>query len=408
MSEQNKRRVLLVNASVYLPGEGGYKRTMYMFDLMKSHGYQVTLATSDFNHYTKQQRNESKFRIEYPDYSDIVLLHMPKYSKNVSVKRYYAEKYWSHEFKKWFRINAHRFDIVLFSDIDFNLPVDKICDKHGIKKLVDIRDLRPEVFKLVVKNELLYNILFFPMKLKANRAYACADELIAVSQEYLDRGLQANKKSKNPLVVYIGSTFEKYFDGVKKYSFEFDKSENEIWVTYVGTLGESYDLFTLLDTAKHTEKKYGDRVRFKILGQGPLSDALIGYCNKHNISNVDFLGFLPYEKMAAFLCKSDITVNAIKKNASQSIINKVADYLAAGIPMLNGCVCREQWDMVEKRKIGLNYEAENSDSMFKALCDLIDNPTLRRQFGENALTLALEKFDRKTTYPQILKLIDEV
>lgn len=408
MGEQNKRRVLLVNASVYLPGEGGYKRTMYMFDLMKSCGYPVTLVTGDFNHYTKQQRNIDKFRTEYPDYSDIVLLHMPKYKKNVSVKRYYAEKYWSHEFKKWFKTNAHKFDVVLFSDTDFNLPVDGICNKHGIKKIVDIRDLRPEVFKLIVKNKILYNVLFFPMKCNVNRAYACADELLAVSQEYLDRGLQANKKSKNPLVVYIGSTFEKYFDGVKKYSSEFEKGENEIWVTYVGTLGDSYDLFTLLDTAKRTAEKYGDGVRFKILGQGPLSDALIGYCNEHNIANVDFLGFLPYEKMAAFLCKSDITVNAIKKNASQSIINKVADYLAAGIPMLNGCVCREQREMMEKYKIGLNYEAESSDSMFKELCSLIDDPILCKQFGENARKLALEKFDRKTTYPQILRLIDEV
>ncbi len=408
MNEEKKRRVLLVNASVYLPGEGGYKRTMYMFDLLRSNGYPVTLVTSDFNHYAKKPRCVGKFYAEHPEYKDIVLLHMPKYKKNVSPKRYFSEKYWSHEFKKWFKVNACNFDVVLFSDTDYNLPVDSICDKHGIKKIVDIRDLRPEVFKLVVKNELLYKLLFFPMKLKVNKAYACADELIAVSREYLDRGLTANTKSKNPTVIYIGSTLDRYFDGVKNYASEFSKDKNEIWVTYVGTLGESYDLFTLLDTAKRVEQLYGNRVRFKLLGQGPLYDALIDYRNKNNITNTELLGFLPYEKMAAFLSLSDITVNAIKKNASQSIINKVADYLAAGIPMLNGCACREQRDMVNQYEIGLNYEAEDIESMFEALCRLINSPSLRKRFGNNAKSLALEKFDRRTTYPQILKLIDEI
>lgn len=407
MSE-NKRRVLLVNNSVYLPGEGGYKRTMYMFDMMKKLGYQVTLITGDFNHYSKQHRDIKRFRTEYAEYENIKFLHMPVYKKNISLKRYYSEKYWAHQFKNWFKKHAKEFDVVFFSDIDYNLAVDRICNKNAIKKIVDIRDLRPEAFHVVVKNDLLYKILFFPMKLKANKSYACADEFVAVSQEYLDRGLSANTKSKNPVVVYLGSTFGRYFDGVEKYKDEFIKPQNDIWITYAGTLGGSYDIETIILAAKKIKDIGKTNIKFKILGQGPDEKKFKRCKEEIHADNVEFVGFLPYEKMAAFLSKSDITINAVKKNASQSIINKVADYLFAGIPMLNSCTCKEQLDMVNDYKIGLNYEAENAESLAECILQLISDKSKCIEYGENAKKLALEKFDRRTSYLEILKRIDEV
>lgn len=403
-----KRRVLLVNNVVYLPGEGGYKRTMFMLDMMKKMGYQVTLITSDFNHYKKEARDIAEFRRNYPEYTHIQFLHMPVYKKNVSFKRIYSEKYWAKEFKKWLKKNIDNFDVIFFSDIDYNLPVDKICNAHHVKKIIDIRDLRPEVFRVVVKNELLYKILFYPMKLKADKAYACADELVAVSQEYLDRGLQTNRKSKNPVVVYLGSTLERFYAGVEKYSCEIDKPKNQKWIIYAGTLGESYDLRTLIESAQVIEKQRGSTIRFKILGQGPDEEKLKRYAESLKVTNIDWVGFLPYEKMAAYLCKSDITVNALKKNASQSIINKVADYFAAGIPILNGSCCKEMQDMVTENCVGYNYEAENSNSLVDNINLLLDNPDKCCEFGSNAKKLALEKFDRRTSYLEILKRIDEV
>lgn len=408
MEKATKRRVLLVNNSIYLPGEGGYKRTMYMFDMMRKMGYPVTLITGDFNHYKKKARDISKFRSEYPDYKDIEFLHMPVYKKNISIKRYYSEKYWSRQFKKWFKKNADRFDLVFFSDIDYILPVNSICEEKKIKKIVDIRDLRPEAFHVVVKNDLLYKVLFFPMKCRADKAYRCADEFVAVSQEYLDRGLKDNPKVKNPVVVYLGSTLERFFDGVEKYSDDYRKPDNEVWITYAGTIGESYDLATIVRAAKIIENKNMEHVRFKILGQGPDEDKIKKLTNELNCKNIDFLGFLPYERMAALLSKSDITINAIKKTASQSIINKVADYFAAGIPMLNGCECKEQQEMVERYNVGLNYESENPDSLASQIIVLINNENQRLTMGKNARQLALEKFDRRTSYLEILRRIDEI
>lgn len=76
------KRVLLINDAVYLPGEGGYKRTMYLFNMMLELGYDVTLLTGDFNHYAKKNRNVEKFRKDYPEYNDnLVILHKIPYKK---------------------------------------------------------------------------------------------------------------------------------------------------------------------------------------------------------------------------------------------------------------------------------------------------------------------------------------
>lgn len=126
------------------------------------------------------------------------------------------------------------------------------------------------------------------------------------------------------------------------------------------------------------------------------------------MKNVDFVGFVDYEMMAAYLSKSDMTINAIKRNASQSIINKVADYFAAGIPMLNSCCCQEQLDMVTEYNVGLNYEPENVQSMVDAINKLASDDNLRKEMGENARKLAVDKFDRSNSYKVLIDRIDNV
>lgn len=405
-----KKRVLMISSAIYLPGEGGYKRELFLFDLLKEKSYDVTFVTTDFNHYAKKQRDIEKFYRDYPDYSDIKFVHVSPYKKNISLKRLLAEKQWTREIVKWIEIHIDSFDVIYgeMPDIDANIKIRKICDKYSKKFIIDIRDLRPEAYHVLVKNDLLYKLLTWWISYRADKAYACADELIAVSQEYLDRGLKTNVRSKNPMVVYLGSTFDRFFKGVEQYSEGIIKDNNEIWIIYAGTLGSSYDLMTLLDAAKIIEKDNMYSIKFLILGQGPDEQQLKNYMETQKIGNVQFLGFQPYEKMAAYLCMSDITVNAVKKNASQSIINKVADYFAAGIPMLNSCMCKEQRDMVDNYQVGLNYEPENVDSLVQCIYYLVENPDIRESFGNNARHLALEKFDRKKTHLAILKMIDKI
>ena len=407
MANNKKPRVLFINGSIYVPGEGGYKRTLYLFNMMREMGYTVTLLTSDFNHYGKKQRDIKKFREEYPEFKNIEMVHITPYKKNVSLQRWRSGKEWVREATKWVEEHYHDYDIVYGCMPDATVKhIDEICHSNGLKLVVDIRDLWPEVFRILLKKEWIYRIATYRWKRSADRSYAAADELVAVSNEYLQRGLQANTKSKHPLAVYIGAVFNKFYAGVEKYAPQIEKCEHETWVTYAGTLGNTYDLYTLMDAALSLQNSGKKHIMFKILGQGPEGDNLKRYVAEKKINNVDFVGFVDYEIMAAYLSKSDMTINSVKRRASQSIINKVADYFAAGVPCLNGSSCQEMRDLIDNYHAGLNFEAENVDSLVEAILIIDSDKEMAKEYGENAKKLAKEKFDRSVTYHQIVNLLD--
>lgn len=399
-----------MNNVVYLPGEGGYKRTRYLFDMMRGMGYETTLVTSDFNHYKKEKRNLEKFKSEYPNSGDIQFITVPAYKKNISLKRYYSEWVWTFKFKNWLKKHIDEYDVVYMNMPDYDQinAVKRLCHKHGKKIILDVRDLRPEAFHVMIKNDTLFKILFYWMRVSADNAYKCADELVAVSEEYLQIAQRVNRKSKNPAVVYIGAILDKFYEGIQKYASKIDKPKGELWVTYTGTLGESYDLDTVIAAAKKAKGNCLSQLKLKILGQGPSEEHLKKYATEIGADNVDFVGFVDYEMMAAYLSKSDMTINAIKKQASQSIINKVADYFAAGIPMLNSCCCQEQLDMVDNYHVGINYEPGNVDNLCDCIINLAKDEELRNEMGKNARKLAEDKFDRRNSYKELINRIDTV
>ena len=73
-----------------------------------------------------------------------------------------------------------------------------------------------------------------------------------------------------------------------------------------------------------------DNIKIKILGNGPLKEELEKAAKDQGCRNVEFLGYVSYPEMAAWLAKSDILVNSFVKKAPQSIVTKIGDYLAAG------------------------------------------------------------------------------
>ena len=407
---KKKPRIILINGYIYLPGEGGYKRSLYLFNMMREQGYKITLLTSDFNHYAKRARNVEVFRQEYPDLTDIEIVHMPSYTKNVSLGRWWSGKVWAKNVHKWLKNNYQYYDVVYANmpDIPTILKIKGICQSKGLKLIIDVRDLWPEVFRVLLKKEWMYKLITYPIKKKADRCYATADEIMAVSNEYLQRGLSVNTKAKNRTAIYIGATFDRFYSGIEKNAASIEKNDGDVWVTYAGTLGNTYDLYTLLDAAAKIKEMGLNHIVFKILGQGPEGDNLKLYAREKTITNVDFVGFLDYEKMAAYLSKSDMTINSVKRRASQSIINKVADYFAAGIPCLNGSLCQEMRQLIDDYQAGLNFEPENVDSLVRVIMQIDGDKVKAREYGMNAKKLAKEKFDRKITYPKIIKLIDSI
>lgn len=405
------KKVLFYNSCIYLPDEGAIKRTFYLFQMLLDQGYDVTFLTSDFNHYSKQKRNIPEFFSKHPEYKDnIKFLPKTPYKKNISIRRYLSNIISAHRAKKWFKEHGAEYDVAYLAvtSTDVVRKIRKYCDKYGVKLIIDVNDLWPDSLKLIIPNEKLYKFLTFFMQKNVNRGYAQADGIVAVSNEYLEKASRVNTRATKRLPVYIGAMLDKFDDGVKKFFDVIEKPSDEFWLSYVGTIGVSYDIETVIRAVDKLNKEKKLNIRFKILGQGPDEKKLKDIANKLKAESTDFLGFMDYEKMAAYLAKSDICMNCLKSSAPQSIINKISDYYAAAKPVLNCGPCKEMLALIDDYQTGINYEAEDVDSLCEAILKLYNDPALCKELGKNSRKLAELKFDRKTTHQEIISLIESI
>ena len=142
------------------------------------------------------------------------------------------------------------------------------------------------------------------------------------------------------------------------------------------------------------------------MGDGPLQEVFESYGKEKDV-NCEFTGRLGYDEMIGRLCSCDIAVNSIMPGSAGSIINKVGDYAAAGLPVVNNQECIEYRKLVEDYQIGYNVEASNPEELAEKIEMLYKDKALRERLGKNNRRLAEEKFDRKNTYKIIKNILEK-
>lgn len=354
----------------------------------------VEIVTSDFLHTTKKHRD----RIPQRPYK-ITLIHEPGYKKNVSLFRFYSHYMWGRNIEKYLESRKHP-DVIYCAVPSLTGPqkAASFCSRNNIRFVIDIQDLWPEAFQMVINVPLLFK----PFKKKADIIYKQADAICAVSDTYVQRALEVNSKCKTGTTVYLGTelgTFDEYAASPPRII----KPKGEIWIAYCGTLGSSYDLTCAFDALSVLKKK-DIEPKFIIMGDGPRKDEFERYAKNKQI-NAHFLGRLPYDQMCALLSECDINVNPIVHLAAQSIINKHADYAASGRPVINTQENCEYRALVDKYEMGFNCENGNSNEMASRIGLLIEDRQLCKKMGFGARKCAEELFDRKTTYIKLVNAI---
>ena len=230
-----------------------------------------------------------------------------------------------------------------------------------------------------------------------------ADNVVAVSETYLDRALKANPKAKEKAAVYIGTDAD-YFDELA--SAEFSKPVDDFWVSYIGTLSYSYDIPTVIKAMALLFDKY-PMIKFNVMGNGPFESAFKKEADSVK-ANIEFLGYLPHSEMYPILKNSDIAMNAIVGTAQQSITIKMGDYLCAGLAVLNSCLNKEIISIVNEENIGFNYMPGDDRKLAEYIEYLYKNREECTSKGQNSRKLANEKFDRKKSYKKIYDMIDRL
>ena len=397
--------VLIIAHFTRLPSKSGKSRFNYIAERVDKRNTTVEIVTTNFSHGTKTHRSVSNEEMNCIDYK-LTMLYEPGYTKNISFKRLYSHYILGKNLEKYLK-SRKKPDVIYCAvpSLDVAKVAAKYAEGNNIRFIIDIQDLWPEAFRMIFNVPLISDVLFYPMRKWANYIYNTADEIIAVSQTYVNRALKNNKKCKSGYSVYLGTDLNN-FDNLAKYNKFIDKPKDEIWLAYIGTLGYSYDLISVFDALKILKDKGVINIKFIVMGDGPLREKFEQYAKEKEIY-AEFTGRLIYEKMVGILTVCDIAVNPIKKGSAGSIINKVGDYAAAGLPVINTQECNEYQELLIEYNAGFNCINGDPQDISEKIFRLFNNSKLRKNMGDNNRMLAEDKFDREQTYIKILKVINE-
>lgn len=401
----DKKRIAIYTQDAKLGNEvKGATRYVYLATLLHEHGYDVDFITSGFQHWEKRQRDVEHFDAGTDAYT-IRFIEEPFYPKNMCPQRIWAHHVAAKRVSEYFN-EHHDYDLIYcqIPPNDVAKEIGKAAQKFNIPFVVDVNDLWPEAFRVAFDVPVLSDILFAPFYRQAKAVYQMADAVVGTSDEYRERGLRDARAGIPSETVYVGNQLCEFDAGVTAHALQIDKPAGDIWVSYAGTLSACYDLETLVKAMALVQKTHPE-AKLQILGDGSERDNLKAAAHSSG-AEVVFHGYLPYSQMAAWLSKSDITINSLVEKAAQSIVTKIGDYLAAGKPMVNTSCSKEFRAKVEADGFGVNVKPGDAEGMARVLIDLIEDSSRRAQMGEKARIVAEEQFDRPHSYLKTVRLIE--
>lgn len=382
--------------------EGNNSRFLYLAKLLKKRGMEVEILTSSFFHEKKRQYGQLP---EVWEGCKLTVICEPGYPKNVCLQRFYSHDMLAQGMKKYLQ-KRKKPDVVYAAvpSLSVGRMLATYCEKQDVGFVIDVQDLWPEAFEMVFHVPVVSSVLYAPLRWQANYIYRHADAIGAVSETYVQRAMSANTKAKAPAAVFLGTRLSG-FDGMKKEPVALEKAEGELWMGYIGTLGNSYDLHSVLSAMVLLKQENRcENLRFVVMGDGQQREPLEAFAREQGLK-VSFTGSLPYPKMVSTLCQCDFAVNPIRGKSAASIVNKVGDYAAAALGVVNTQENEEYRALLERYGAGMNCENGNVLELAKAIEQLCENDALRKAMGQGNRRLAEERFDREKQYPLLCELV---
>jgi glycosyltransferase involved in cell wall biosynthesis len=278
------------------------------------------------------------------------------------------------------------------------------------KVIIDIMDLWPELFelKLPVKLRWLGKFIFYPFYYKRENIIKFASAITAVAPDYLEMGLKINNKVPHK-VIYWGcdtASINSLVNSNNDYllsELSLPLKNKDIWGIYAGTLGESYDIPTLIKAAKIMEHEFPE-LKFLIAGAGPLEE-MVSDCTSAS-KNVFFLGSVPTSQLYQLFKFCDFGFSTYTSASPVSMPVKCYDYLAAGLPLVNS-LKRNLQTLIEEHQIGYQYEASDYNSLVETLKKLMNEKESLNLMKERCKSIGIE-FDDHVQYSKFVALLDEL
>jgi len=406
-------RIWLINPYGPIPGENwrDYRFTMLGEALSKA-GHETIWWTSSFSHHFKTFRSKNWEDRKINDLFSLRLVPTPGYKKNIGLGRIIRDAVFAwRTYRKGRRMAAP--DLIFYGDspLCFGYAGQKLGAFHRVPVVFDQMDLWPELFEPAFPGFLrpLAHHLLAPIYWSRRSVYAKLSGVVALAKAYLEVPLrEAPELNGRPHGVF--------YNGIDVIGFRAlmqapvlagnswpSKGEGDVWAIFAGSLGPSYDIQAILQSAEQL-KTAVPQLKVLIAGDGPQRPDVEMAAAKTG-SNVHYLGKLTPNDLCKIYNNCDIGLNAYSKISNVEMSDKFYDYTAAGLAIINS-LQGEVGIHVSNYNLGLQYEGGNVASLSHALSTLATQTQQRLSMAQNSHDVAI-KFDRYVQYNALVDFLKQ-
>jgi colanic acid biosynthesis glycosyl transferase WcaI len=185
------------------------------------------------------------------------------------------------------------------------------------------------------------------------------------------------------------------------------KLEDRFLICYIGTMGNAHGLETLIGAAEELHTALPSAI-FLLIGEGAEKERIVQLAAARGLTNIQFLGQQPRERIPAYVSAADVCLVMLKKTElfKTVIPTKLLEYMACERPVMVA-VDGQARQIVEEAGAGVFVEPENSKALVKAVLDLAEDPEHRRQMGASGRQYIVNRFSRDKTARDYLTVLEE-
>jgi glycosyltransferase involved in cell wall biosynthesis len=354
-------------------------RTGILAQYLIKKGHDVIWWSSTFNHGEKRYRYNQQTTMPMYGTGKLILLHSKvSYNKNVSLKRIVYHKKLASDFLATSK-TLEAPDIILCSYPTCDFAEAAVCygNNHNVPVILDIRDLWPDIFERALPSAFkgIAKLLLKPLGIRADKVMKNATSIIAINESHLQWALRRANREKTGIDGVFGLSYIKYdmSDQDREKQIEYWDSlgvNANTWnICFMGTFSlATLDMETVICGFKQLSERHSD-MRLILCGNG---DGYQHYTDlARNNKNIVIPGWQNGSQIASLMQMGNLGLYPYKNlsNFRNSLTNKIAEYMAATLPVLTGLDGYAK-EYIEKNLIGLSYicgDAESFSATVEAL-----------------------------------------
>ncbi|MBJ6801941.1 glycosyltransferase family 4 protein [Geomonas propionica] len=408
-------QIWLINPYGPIPSESwrDYCFTM-MADALAAAGHEVVWWTSNFSHHFKKFRSEGWQDVEVRPGVVLRLVPTTSYRKNIGLGRAVRDLV--------FGVRAYRRgrelpapDCIIFSEspLTFGYAGYMLARHHNCPVIYHQMDLWPELIEKAFPNWMqpFMRLLFTPVYLNRKLIYGKLDAVLALARPYLDVPLTEAPvlRGRPNGIIYNGIDVAKFRESMRSLQLPAgmlpEKEPGEVRAVFAGSLGPSYDILALIKVAERLEGSTS-KLRVVIAGDGPLRQEVERYVRDPNHTRLCYVGKLSPEMLAPLYRVCDIGLCAYSTASNVEMPDKIYDYTAAGLAVVNS-LRGEVAEVIKEMGIGLQYRGGDVEDLLGKLTALAEDAPLRQEMAARSFEVGM-RYDQHLQYGKLVDVVHQV